>query len=236
MSTNNSSVRSGCKDIWNAFMAEGAVFCKHDIPFCPTTAVTIPNSIITWEEAKSIHKKHLVQKESHYKHDAFVCFYIDDFKFDGSKGVWSNPHLTLEVLKHFSGVITADFSTYLDFPEPVKTYATYRMRLLGYWWGKNELSVINNIRWGTTETYDYCFEGIPTGSIVAIGTVGGSPRKIIDRERFEQGFFEIIKRLHPHTIIVYGSSKYPCFDKAEQMGIRVIAYPSHTAKYWEANK
>lgn len=235
MSSNNSSIRLGCKDIWNAFMAEGAVFCKHDIPFCPTTAVTIPNSIVAWEEAKSIHKKHLTKKEPDYKFDAFVCFYIDDFKFDGPKGVWFNPYHSLEILSHFSGVITADFSTYLDFPEPVKTYATYRMRLLGYWWGRNELAVINNIRWGTVETYDYCFEGIPTDSIVSIGTVGGSPRRIIDRERFEQGFFEMIKRLHPHTIIVYGSGRYPCFEKAKQTGIRVIAYPSHTAKYWEAN-
>lgn len=226
-------VRSGCKDIWNAYMAEGATFCKHDIPFCPTTATSISNDIITNVEAKSIHKENLSNNVFDYKHDAIVCCYIDDHKFDGPKGVWTNPDQTLEVLKHFSGAITPDFSTYLDFPEPLKLYATYRMRLLGYWWGKNGIAVINNVRWGTEETYDYCFEGIPTNSIVAIGTVGGSPRRIIDRERFEQGFFEMIKRLYPHTIIVYGSANYPCFDKAKQMGIRVISFPSHTAKYWE---
>lgn len=167
---------------------------------------------------------------------SFLHSYMDDYKFDGPKGVWSNPRLTLEVLKHFSGVITVDFSTYLDFPEPVNTYATYRMRLLGYWWGKNKLAVINNVRWGPKESYDYCFEGIPQNSVVAIGTVGGSPKRVIDRERFEQGFFEMIRKLKPHTIIVYGSSKYPCFEGAEKMGISVIAYPSHTARYWEARK
>ena len=29
-------VRSGCKDVWNAFMAEDAVFGKYDIPYCFT--------------------------------------------------------------------------------------------------------------------------------------------------------------------------------------------------------
>ena len=35
------AIRPGCKDIWNAFMVDGASFCRHDIPFCPTTAARI---------------------------------------------------------------------------------------------------------------------------------------------------------------------------------------------------
>ena len=34
---------------------------------------------------------------------------------------------------------------------------------------------------------DYCFDGIEENSTVAIRTVGGSPYKLIDRERFEKG-------------------------------------------------
>ena len=30
--------RSGCKDVWNAYMCEGAHFSRNDIPLCPTTA------------------------------------------------------------------------------------------------------------------------------------------------------------------------------------------------------
>ena len=71
----------------------------------------------------------------------------------------------------------------------------------------------NNVRWGTSETYRYCFDGIDTDSIVAIGTVGGSPRKYIDRLRFEEGLAELVRVLRPHTIVVYGSANYPCFEK-----------------------
>ena len=65
MIKNSTKTRSGCKDIWNAFMAEGAIFGKYDIPFCPTTSDVIPKSQVTWEEAKQLHKTlHLIQTEA----------------------------------------------------------------------------------------------------------------------------------------------------------------------------
>ena len=106
------------------------------------------------------------------------------------------------------------------------------MRAFGYWAGMQSLEVINNVRWGTPETYHYCFEGIEPNSVVAIGTVGGSPRKIIDRKRFESGLKEMVHQLSPHTIIVYGSSNYPCFDLLRQDGITILSYKSETARYY----
>jgi len=225
--------RVGCKDVWNAHMAQNAVFGAQDIPFCPTTTKSLPSTIITWEEAKAIYKERISKKDYNFKFDAFVCFYIDDYKFDGPRGIWHDCKQALKVLRHFAGVITPDFSTYQDFPEPIKLYATYRMRLFGYWLGVNGLEVINNVRWGTPETWDYCFEGIPKNSIVAIGTVGGSPRKHIDKDRFENGLFKMVEMLAPHTIIVYGSDKYPCFDKLKEQGIHIVSFKSSTAMYWE---
>ncbi len=227
--------RSGCKDIWNAFMCKDAIYSKRDIPYCPTKVTALPKRIITWEEAKTTYKKEY-RKDHHFKISAYVCFYIDDYRFDGIRtSIWFYPKNALRILKHFIGIITPDFSTYQDFPYPIKLYNTYRMRAFGYWIGKNGLEVINNCRWGTEESYQYCYDSIPENSIIAIGTVGGSPRKLLDRDRFEKGFFEMIDRLHPHTIIVYGSAKYSCFDIAKRMGISIIEYPSHTARYWEEN-
>ncbi len=222
--------RSGCKDIWNAFMAEGAKFGHNDIPFCPTTAEEMPRDIVTWEEAKTIYKKQIASGNTDFLYDAYVCFYIDDYKFDGARGIWHDYNHLLKVLRHFSGAITPDFSTYQDFPEPIKIYATYRMRLMGYWLGKNGIPVINNVRWGTAETYRYCFEGIPHNDIVAIGTVGGSPRKHTDRIRFEEGLAEMMSVLCPHTIIIYGSANYSCLKKLEERGVIILAYPSKTNK------
>lgn len=234
----NSNLRKGCKDIWNSYMAVGADFSRsnNDIPFCPTTATKIPSEVVTWEEAKAIYRKHIAQKDYNFQYDAFICYYIDDYKFDGARGIWHDSKQALNVIRHFSGIITPDFSTYQDFPEPIKIYATYRMRLFGYWAGKNGIAVINNVRWGTKETYRYCFDGIPKNDIVAIGTVGGGPRKLEDRERFEEGLYKMVEELSPHTIIVYGSSSSDCFKKLEKQGIKIVSFQSKTARVYEGRK
>lgn len=89
---------------------------------------------------------------------------------------------------------------------------------------------------GTPETYKYCFDGIPQNSMVAIGTVGGSPRKLIDRKRFENGLNEMVRRLKPHTIIIYGSANYPCFEELKNQGINIVSFSGQMAKAFERRK
>lgn len=229
--------RKGCRDIWNAFMVNGADFTENDIPVCPTTAFAVPSKIITYSEAKTIHNKEIRGNRDYFR-DAFVCFYEDDQNFDGVRnGIWHHPKKAYEILRHFKGIISPDFSTYQDFPEPLKIWNTYRMRAFGHWYGVIcKRQVINNVRWGTDETYGYCFDGIERNSIVAIGTVGGSPHKLLDRDRFEKGIFEMARRLNPKCIIVYGSSDYPCFDKLKKQGIRVIQFDGRTASYYKGRR
>ena len=234
--TNNNKSRTGLKDAWNAFMCDGATYSQYDIPFCPTIVSELPIEIVTWEEAKQIHKE-LMRHNKDYFRDAFICFYMDDYKFDGVRSsIWLYPWLALRILKHFKGIITPDFSTYQDFPYPLKIWNTFRMRAFGYWAGMQGLEVINNVRWGTPETYHYCFDGIEQNSIVAIGTVGGSPRRLDDRKRFENGLKEMMLRLSPHTIVVYGSSNYQCFEELIEQGIRIITFKSVTASYYERSE
>ena len=228
--------KDDCRDVWNAFMLRGAHFSRNDIPFCPTTACHIPEQLIVWEEAKTIYHRQIRNGEPSFSHPAFVCFYQNDYKFDGKRGIWSNYKQALAILSHFSGVITPDFSTYQDFPEPLKIYNTYRMRAFGYWLGTAGQAVINNVRWGTPETYRYCFDGIPRNSVVAIGTCGGSPRRLADRDRFESGLTEMVRVLSPHTILVYGSANYPCFDLLIRQGIEVVAFPGKTAQAFERRR
>lgn len=228
--------RPGCKDIWNAFMVEGARFCRFDIPFCETSATKIPAHQVTWEEAKRIYKKHISRKEYDFYEDAFVNWYLDDYKFDGARGIWHDCKFVLKVLRHFAGAITPDFSTYQDFPESIKLYNTYRMRAFGVWLANNGIAVINNVRWGTPESFRYCFEGIPVGSIVSIGTVGGGPRKLIDRKRFETGIFKMVEVLQPRIILIYGSANGRCFEKLKNQGICIVSYQSKTSSVFEGRK
>ena len=110
------------------------------------------------------------------------------------------------------------------------------MRVFGYWLATNGIAVINNVRWGTAETYKYCFDGIPKNSIVAVGTCGGSPRKYEDRTRFTNGLKELVKVLQPHTIVVYGSANYPCFEELKNHGINILSFSGQMAKAFERRK
>lgn len=88
--------------------------------------------------------------------------------------------------------------------------------------------MINNVRWGTEETFQYCFDGIPQKSIVSIGTVASGLRKPENRELFESGFAKLLEVLQPHTIIVYGSDNLPCFDSIRQK-VKIVKFQSERA-------
>lgn len=82
---------------------------------------TVTTIRLTWDEAKRIYKRELSQKNQDFFYNAFVGFYLDDYKFDGPRGILHDSTSALIVLRHFAGVITPDYSTYQDFPEPMMT-------------------------------------------------------------------------------------------------------------------
>lgn len=236
--TSSTAIRTGCIDLWNAFMVKDAEFTTGtDMPMCFCSSTAIPTELISYEDAKHLHKMNS-KNNPDYHVDAYIHFYIDDQKFDGKRtSIWQNPHDALEIIRHFSGAITPDFSTYADFPDPLKRYNTYRMRAFGTWLIHNGIPVINNVRWGTEETWAYCFDGIPANTMVAIGTVASGINKLTNRPLFELGLFTMIDRLHPHTIIIYGSSNHPCFKEIkETIGITIVTFPSKTSLAFASTK
>ncbi len=234
----NLTPRIGCQDMWNAFMVKDASFTYlSDIPVCPCTAVEPPLQLISYEDAKSLYKKEIKSGNSSFHNNAFIHFYIDDQKFDGKRSsIWQNHDKALDIIKHFAGIITPDFSTNADFPDPIKRYNTYRMRAFGYWIAKNDIPVINNVRWGTKETWSYCFDGIPKHSIVAIGTVASNLKYLSVRPNFEAGLIKMIEAIEPKTIIVYGSAHYPFFEVLKEQNITIIAFPSKTSEAFARRK
>lgn len=234
----NKAPRNGCSDVWNAFMVKGASYSNFsDIPICPCTASTTPKQLISYDDAKALFYKENKSGNSSFTINAYIHFYIDDQKFDGKQSsIWLYPQKALDIIKHFEGIITPDFSTYVDFPDPIKRYNTYRMRAFGTWIANSGIKVINNVRWGTSETWNYCFDGIPINSIVSIGTISGGPRKHINRRRFETGLFKMVEVLKPHTILIYGSANGKCFDLLKEKGITIVSFQSKTAKVFEGRK
>ncbi|MBR4830365.1 MAG: DUF4417 domain-containing protein [Bacilli bacterium] len=217
--------RKGCKDVFNAFMVKDCEFeGKYDIPICITQNNEVPTKLIAYD---------LTMSSTDY--DAYVHFYIDDQKFDGPQGIWNKPEKALERLKKFKGVIIPDFSTYIDFPVALKIYNTYRMRAFGCYLLKNGINVIHNVRWSEPDSYEYCFSGIPKHSIISIGTIGCIKEKI-NWDFYQQGLDEMIKRLEPRILLVYGNTPDKFFKKYKESGLTIYQYDSQTSKAFKKEK
>lgn len=128
-----------------------------------------------------------------------VHFFEYDFKFEC---VWNFPDRYADVLSAYDCIITPDFSYYIDFPKALRIYNKYRMHWITAYWQEKGLTVIPLIRFGEEEDWDWCFDGYPIRSIVAISTVGsGKSTKAI--ELGHKGYDEMLKRLQPKEILIY---------------------------------
>ena len=129
-----------------------------------------------------------------------IHFYIDDYQFER---IWNNPLAYIDTLKEYQCVFSPDFSLYSDMPLPIKIWNVYRSRLVGQVLQQCGIKVIPTISWCEEKTFDFCFDGIPKGSIVSISTIGVKRSK----EAFElwkNGVNAMIDKIEPKTIIVYG--------------------------------
>ena len=210
MSSNNST-RRGCKDVFHAFLVEGADFAGElEIPRTEYTDA-IPERLIPFSKAVSGHD-----------FDAWVHFFEDDSAFER---LWNNPNRYLPILQRYRGVIMPDFSLYRDMPLVQQQWNVYRSRAIGHWLYKNGVPVIPNIRFGDERTYELCCCGVPRGGTIAVGS-HGCIKITRERECFQRGLAYVVERLQPQTIIVYGTAPDAVFGRYRKAGIRIIQFES----------
>ena len=220
----NYGKRKGIRDIWwNAFMVNECLnWAEGDIPSCPTAKIEIPLELLTWSEAITLHNK-IIKKDKNYKNEAYICFYCDDYKFDGLHGIWNDYNKAIEIIRHFAGIISPDFSTYKDFPTPLKVWNTYRMRAFGFWCTTKGINVINNVRW-SPDTINICFKGIPRNSVICLGVVASDIRKSENWGDYSKYLNIMVEELQPKIILIYGSARYSFFKVLQNQGIIIKSY------------
>lgn len=116
--------------------------------------------------------------------------------------MWNDPEPRLIKLNQYRGVLSPQFSVYYTMPTSLQIFNTFRSRWCGAYFQSKGIKVIPTVSWGLPQSYWYCFDGIEKGSIVAVSTIG--VRK--EKDFFMQGFNEMLKRIHPSTIICYGKT------------------------------
>lgn len=149
----------------------------------------IPDDVIGFNYAKTSTNK-----------DVGIHMYIDDYQFER---LWNKPQDYVDILKEYQCVFSPDFSLYLDMPMAMKIWNIYRSRLIGQYLQRQGVKVIPTISWAEADTFSFCFDGIPSGSIVSVSTIGVK-RDEYATSIWQAGMDAMIEKIKPSMILVYG--------------------------------
>lgn len=144
--------------------------------------------------------------------NSLVSSFLDDYILER---YWNNPVKYIRLFKNAKYVLSPDFSLLVGMPKPMQQWNVYRNRLVGYVWQSEGIKVIPTVSWSDEISFDFCFEGVEIGSVVAVSNIGC--RNEGHKEYFDKGFEEMIKRINPSKIIFQCNKKYKDFYKNENI-------------------
>ncbi len=128
-----------------------------------------------------------------------VHFFLHDYQFER---VWNYPDRYIELLQRFAFVLSPDFSQYQDMPSACRIYNMYRNRWCARYWQDHNIAVIPTVSWSDNASLEYCLDGIPKHSTIAISTMGdGRWGNYAD---LKSKWPYIIGNLQPTKILLYG--------------------------------
>ena len=160
----------------------------------PSTEV--PTSLAAWNSPR--------QRSHAAISGGAIHFFLDDYRFETA---WSSPERLMSRVTSVGMSLTPDFSIWTDMPQPAQLWNVYRSRWCGAYWQSNGVEVIPTACWGTPETFEFCFDGIPEGYTVAISSMGIRSSKS-DQSLFRDGVQELIQRKNPALLLSYGKLRY----------------------------
>lgn len=138
------------------------------------------------------------------KDNIAVTFFEDDYKF--AYATWNRLSRTTLLLKEYTTLLTPDHSLYVDMPDAYNIFQIYKSRFAGAYWQKCGYNVIATASWGNADSFSYCFEGLPKNTIIAVCGIGINRCKAATK-LWEMGIRQLVHRLSPTMILVYGYKK-----------------------------
>lgn len=127
-----------------------------------------------------------------------VHFFVDDYRFSG---IYDNPDRSLKRYSQYAFLLTPDYSTYADMDLWRQIESVAKNRWVGAYWQNKGRTVIPTVSWSDARSFEFCFDGIEQGSTVAVGMIGCKSSRI----GFMRGYNEMLDRLQPEKIIVFGT-------------------------------
>ena len=128
--------------------------------------------------------------------DKTIHFFTYDWKFEK---VYENAEDELEKLSQYYCLLSPDFSIFTNMPLALQIESIFKNRWCGAYWQSKGLKVIPTVSWGDEKSFDFCFDGVEEGSIVAVCTYYRENCE----EDFMLGYNEMMKRIKPSLVICY---------------------------------
>jgi Domain of unknown function (DUF4417) len=169
----------------------------NQIPIVTATQY-IPESLLTYSSFTK--SQHLSYCERFPERKITVNFFTDDYRFGLA---WIKPRKMTEKLRAFHSTLAPDFTLSFDFPEIMNRWNHYRKMWVTAYWQSEGLTVIPVANWLDKSSYEWCFEGMPMNSTIAIST--NEISTVDEFNCFNDGFTEMIHRLSPSQVLCYGT-------------------------------
>lgn len=204
-------------DGYQDHLVDGANFLGEEgiVELLNLNNVEVPRKVIPFNKIRTTRNKR-----------CYVHFYIHDKCF---KQIFTHTNKYLDLLKQFDGVISPDPTIIIGKSKCLHATSTYMNRAVAYYLQKQGIPVIPNVRWGDENTYEFAFLGVRKHSIVAISTHGCIKRDSSSdnylRNCFKKGLAEMIKRLEPEKVLVYGYMPDEIFGGFYNL-TQFVRYPS----------
>lgn len=172
-----------------------------------------PSNIVQWDRRRDI-------KEDN---NTTISFYCNDIGF---QPILNNPKNYVEKLKKYEMVVGIDASPYDNMPIWVQKSQIGLNLAITYYFGKQGIKVIPNIRIGDDLTVT-SLESYPMHTLICIGT-NGFVKKLDNRKILQRQINNVVDTLQPTGICVYGPAYDDLFDYVKHKSIPIYQYDSYT--------
>ena len=125
-----------------------------------------------------------------------IHFFTHDWLFEK---VYDKAFENSEKLGQYHALLSPDFSLFTDMPLALQIESVFKNRWCGAYWQSLGYTVIPTIAWGDERSFDFCFDGVEQGSVVAVCTYYRENNK----EEFMLGYNKMMEIIKPSAIICY---------------------------------
>ena len=130
----------------------------------------------------------------------WIDFFIDDALFEN---FWNHPEMSFNNLKRFAGIITTDYSMLPEMLPGQSIWNCTRNRVMAYYLQQQGFNIIPVASWCVESDFEWCFDGLPENSSIAI-TTNGCMSSPYGKRMLLRGVEELQNQKSPSNLIVCG--------------------------------